>query len=93
MCRQMNVSYYMPNFLECKIYLRVNMSCCCATGIGYDLLVDMLKCIGPTHVVKINISSRSKNLPAGAFWLEDDDAASINLIEISSARKDSYNRS
>lgn len=62
-------------------------------GIGYDLLVDILKCIGPTHVVKINISSRSKNLPAGAFWLEDDDDASVKLIEISSARKDSYNRS
>lgn len=62
-------------------------------GIGYDILVNMLKHIGPTHVVKINISSESKNLPAGAFWSDDDDDTSVNLLEISSARKDSKNRS
>lgn len=62
-------------------------------GIGYDILVDMLKHIGPTHVVKINISSQNKNLPPGEFWLADDDDVSVNLLEIGSARKDSYNRS
>ncbi|GAB2264257.1 hypothetical protein Droror1_Dr00026391 [Drosera rotundifolia] len=62
-------------------------------GIGYDILVDMLQHISPTHVVKINISAASKNLPAGAFWLDKDDYASVNLIEIDSARRDSYNRS
>ncbi|GAB2223764.1 hypothetical protein Droror1_Dr00004504 [Drosera rotundifolia] len=62
-------------------------------GIGYDILVDMLQHICPTHVVKINISAASKNLPAGAFWLDKDDYASVNLIEIDSARRDSYNRS
>ncbi|KAL9278024.1 hypothetical protein ACSQ67_024742 [Phaseolus vulgaris] len=36
-------------------------------GVGYDVLVDMLKFISPTHVVKINISSENKNLPAGEF--------------------------
>ncbi|GAB2269908.1 hypothetical protein Dimus_004826 [Dionaea muscipula] len=62
-------------------------------GVGYDILVDMLKYIAPTHVVKINISSASKNLPAGEFWLDEDDYGSINLIEINSARRDSYDRS
>lgn len=62
-------------------------------GLGYDVLVDMLKYILPTHVVKINISAESKNLPSGAFWLDGDYDGMGNLIEISSARQDSYNRS
>ncbi|KAL9267300.1 Polynucleotide 5'-hydroxyl-kinase NOL9-like protein [Drosera capensis] len=46
-------------------------------GIGYEIVVDMLQHICPTHVVKINISAVSKNLPAGAFWLDEDDYASV----------------
>ncbi|KAG2384122.1 Polynucleotide 5'-hydroxyl-kinase [Vigna angularis] len=38
-------------------------------GVGYDVLVDMLKYISPTHVVKISTSSENKNLPAGEFWV------------------------
>ncbi|KAK7259122.1 hypothetical protein RIF29_24720 [Crotalaria pallida] len=38
-------------------------------GVVYDVLVDMLKYICPTYVVKIGISSENKNLPAGEFWL------------------------
>lgn len=64
-----------------------------APGIGYDILVDVLKYIAPTHVVKINISSDAKNLPAGAFWLDEDHKELVNLIEISSARQDSLKRS
>ncbi|XP_065876770.1 polynucleotide 5'-hydroxyl-kinase NOL9 [Euphorbia lathyris] len=62
-------------------------------GVGYDILVDMVRHIAPTHVVKINISYERKNLPAGAFWLDDDDCREVNLIEIDSARQDSFNRS
>ncbi|XP_012080165.1 polynucleotide 5'-hydroxyl-kinase NOL9 isoform X2 [Jatropha curcas] len=62
-------------------------------GVGYDILVDMVKFIAPTHVVKINTSSERKNLPAGAFWLDDDDPGEVNLIEISSIRQDSFSRS
>ncbi|XP_044484586.1 polynucleotide 5'-hydroxyl-kinase NOL9 [Mangifera indica] len=62
-------------------------------GLGYDILVDMLRYFNPSHVVKINISFESKNLPAGAFWLDGDLDRDVNLIEISSARQDSYNRS
>ncbi|KAG2679077.1 hypothetical protein I3843_11G034000 [Carya illinoinensis] len=62
-------------------------------GVGYDILADMLKCITPTHVVKINISAASKNLPAGRFWLDEDYDGMVSLIEINSARQDSYNRS
>lgn len=61
-------------------------------GVGYDVLVDMLKYISPTHVVKINISSENKNLPAGEFWLDEECDGTINLIEINSARQDSSNR-
>lgn len=70
---------------------------CCfvplAPGIGYEILVDILKYIGPTHVVKINISAEAKNLPAGTFWLDEDHEESVNLIEIGSARQDSFKRS
>ncbi|KAG5039249.1 hypothetical protein JHK85_011725 [Glycine max] len=62
-------------------------------GVGYDVLVDMLKYISPTHVVKISIASEKKNLPAGEFWLDGEHDETINLIEINSAHQDSLNRS
>ncbi|XP_038723876.1 polynucleotide 5'-hydroxyl-kinase NOL9 isoform X2 [Tripterygium wilfordii] len=62
-------------------------------GVGYDLLVEILNYIGPTHVVKIKISAESKNLPAGTFWLGDNTEGEVKLIEINSARQDSFNRS
>ncbi|CAI9112443.1 OLC1v1012895C1 [Oldenlandia corymbosa var. corymbosa] len=61
-------------------------------GIGYDLLVEMLKYISPTHVVKICISAENKNLPVGVFW-SDEDTESTILIEVNSARQDYFNRS
>lgn len=66
---------------------------CYLTGLGFDILVDMLKHMAATHVVKINISSVRKNLPDGAFWLDELDESSVKLVEMTSARKDSYNRS
>lgn len=63
------------------------------SGIGFDILVDMLKYISPTHMVQIRISAESKNLPTGGFWLDERDDASATLIEISSARQDSLKRS
>ncbi|CAN1216427.1 Polynucleotide 5'-hydroxyl-kinase NOL9 [Linum perenne] len=62
-------------------------------GVGYDILVDMLRYIAPTHVVKIDTSSTRKNLPAGKFWLDGDADLEVNLIEIFSANQDSFNRS
>ncbi|PWA71590.1 Pre-mRNA cleavage complex II Clp1 [Artemisia annua] len=62
-------------------------------GIGYDVLVDILKHISPSHVVNICISAKRKNLPSGAFWSQDGDAGAATLIEINSARQDSLNRS
>ncbi|XP_059641922.1 polynucleotide 5'-hydroxyl-kinase NOL9-like [Cornus florida] len=61
-------------------------------GIGYDMLVDMLKYISPSHVVKTCISAESKNLPAGAFWLDQEVDAAVTLIEVNSARQDSFKR-
>ncbi|XP_028781687.1 polynucleotide 5'-hydroxyl-kinase NOL9 [Neltuma alba] len=62
-------------------------------GAGYDLLVDMLKYIAPTHVVKMNIHAENKNLPAGAFWVDGEHDDRVNIIEINSALRDSLNRS
>ncbi|GER53145.1 polynucleotide 5'-hydroxyl-kinase NOL9 [Striga asiatica] len=62
-------------------------------GIGYELLVDMLKHMSPTHVVKIQISAESKNLPAGAFWLDEGNADAVTVIEISAALQDNFKRS
>ncbi|XP_010540303.1 PREDICTED: polynucleotide 5'-hydroxyl-kinase NOL9-like [Tarenaya hassleriana] len=62
-------------------------------GIGYDMLVDMLRYVSPTHVVKVNISAETKNLPAGLFWLDGNQEETINLMEIGSAYRDSFNRS
>ncbi|XP_065003146.1 polynucleotide 5'-hydroxyl-kinase NOL9 isoform X2 [Musa acuminata AAA Group] len=52
------------------------------SGIGYDLLVDMLRYMSPTHVVQMRVSVESKNLPTGFFWLEENEKTSVNLIEI-----------
>lgn len=62
-------------------------------GVGYDVLVDMLKYICPTHIVKIGISTENKNLPAGKFWLDGKYDRTIKLLEINSARQDSLDRS
>ncbi|KAI3513435.1 hypothetical protein L1887_20769 [Cichorium endivia] len=57
-------------------------------GIGYDVLVDMLTHIAPSHVVNIFVSAKSKNLPSGTFWSQDADAETVTLIEINSAHQD-----
>ncbi|KAL5544314.1 hypothetical protein UlMin_008098 [Ulmus minor] len=62
-------------------------------GVGYDNLVDMLKYIAPTHVVKINISAENKNLPHGAFWLDSDEREMVNLIEIKPSAQDNLDKS
>jgi polynucleotide 5'-hydroxyl-kinase GRC3/NOL9 len=65
----------------------------CVLGVGYDILVDMLRHIAPTHVVKINTTSERKNLPGGKFWLDEGYGGQVNLIDINSTRHDSFNRS
>ncbi|KAH7681914.1 Polynucleotide 5'-hydroxyl-kinase protein [Dioscorea alata] len=62
-------------------------------GTGYDLLVEMLKYISPTHVVQVRISAERKNLPKGAFWLDGEHYGSLHLIDIYSARTDFFNQS
>ncbi|KAL6579931.1 hypothetical protein OROMI_007955 [Orobanche minor] len=62
-------------------------------GIGYEILVDMLKHMSPSHVVKIRISAESKNLPAGAFWLNEGSADAVTIIAINAARQDYLKRS
>lgn len=62
-------------------------------GIGYDILVEMLRHISPTHVVKMRVSVESKNLPSGAFWFDDSQKGHVSLIEISATFRDSLKRS
>lgn len=62
-------------------------------GTGFDLLVEMLRYISPTQVVQIRISVECKNLPTGTFWLDGEPERPVNMIDISSARQDSLNRS
>jgi polynucleotide 5'-hydroxyl-kinase GRC3/NOL9 len=71
--------------------LLIQLVLSCISGVGYEVLVDMLKYIGPTHVVKIGLSTefyKFKNLPAGKFWLDGEDDGTIKLIEIDSVLKD-----
>lgn len=62
-------------------------------GVGYDILVEMLRYISPTHVVQMRISAVSKNLPSGAFWMDGDAKVHVSLVELSTAFQDSSNRS
>lgn len=63
-------------------------------GIGYDALVDMLRYMAPTHVVQIRLSSISKNLPFGKFWIVDNDyQSSTQLVYLGTATRDSMNKS
>lgn len=62
-------------------------------GLGYHVLVDVLRYVSPSHVVKINIEIHKKNLPAGLFWLDGYHDERPHLIEIQSAYPVSYYRS
>ncbi|KAH6758392.1 Pre-mRNA cleavage complex II protein family [Perilla frutescens var. frutescens] len=57
-------------------------------GIGYEILVDMLKYMSVTHVVKIQRSVHKKNLPDGAFWLNEGNTDALTVIEINTAIQD-----
>ncbi|KAH9322681.1 hypothetical protein KI387_017320, partial [Taxus chinensis] len=63
-------------------------------GLGYDVLVDMLRYMAPTHVVQIRLSAISKNLPLGIFWsLGRDYEVSTKLLYLGTAMKDIMNKS
>ncbi|KAI3673458.1 hypothetical protein L6452_39577 [Arctium lappa] len=58
---------------------------------GYDILVNMLKYIAPSHVVKVR-ADQSKNLPPGDFWLEEGAAQDVTVVEIDSDCQDSLKK-
>ncbi|KAI3820797.1 hypothetical protein L1987_08345 [Smallanthus sonchifolius] len=59
--------------------------------IGFDILVEMLKHIAPTQVVKIRVSAENMNLPPGPFWLKDGPAhQEVTLVEIKSNFQNSF---
>ncbi|KAF9609089.1 hypothetical protein IFM89_013343 [Coptis chinensis] len=62
-------------------------------GVGFDILVEMLRYISPTHVVQVRTSSETKNLPTQAFWLDEELQVLDNHIKIYAARQDSRNQS
>ncbi|KAG0484707.1 hypothetical protein HPP92_008598 [Vanilla planifolia] len=61
-------------------------------GTGFDVLVELLRYISPSHVVQIRISNESKNLPTGLFWLGDEEKGHSKSIEIGAPFRDSFNR-
>ncbi|CAH8281519.1 unnamed protein product [Eruca vesicaria subsp. sativa] len=66
-------------------------------GLGYHVLVDVLRYVSPSHVVKIMLKdpterTLSKNLPSGLFWLDGYHDEIPHLIEIQSAYKVSFKR-
>ncbi|KAG0593176.1 hypothetical protein KC19_1G309000 [Ceratodon purpureus] len=48
-------------------------------GIGYDVIVDILKATSPTHVVQLLANSKKKNLPRDKFWDETSSAVTIHM--------------
>lgn len=52
------------------------------TGIGYDVVVDILNSTSPTHVVQVLASSEKKNLPRNKFW---DEMSTAETIYVESA--------
>ncbi|PKA63665.1 Polynucleotide 5'-hydroxyl-kinase NOL9 [Apostasia shenzhenica] len=62
-------------------------------GTGFDVLVELLRYVCPTHVIQMRISADSKNLPNGAFWLADEQKGPLQVIELISFFTDSFNRS
>lgn len=62
-------------------------------GTGFDVLVELLRYVSPTHVVQIRISVEAKNLPTGTFWLNDEKGELSELIEVDAVFTDSYNQS
>ncbi|KAH7651189.1 polynucleotide 5'-hydroxyl-kinase GRC3/NOL9 protein [Dioscorea alata] len=58
-------------------------------GLGYNLLVEILRFIDLTHVVQFRTSPEKKNLPRGLFWLEKPAKGQANLIEIPQTSDDS----
>ncbi|XP_042002168.1 polynucleotide 5'-hydroxyl-kinase NOL9-like [Salvia splendens] len=61
-------------------------------GIGYEILVEMLRYISVTHVVKLQRSVLARNLPDGAFWLNEGDADSATtVIEINAPSQNHLN--
>ncbi|KAK8969921.1 Polynucleotide 5'-hydroxyl-kinase NOL9 [Platanthera guangdongensis] len=62
-------------------------------GTGLDVLIELLRYVSPTHVVQIRISVETKNLPTGAFWLNDKKSELSKLIEVDGVFTDSYNQS
>ena len=36
----------------------------CFTGLGLALLIDIVRMVGPTHIIQLNSDANGKNLPA-----------------------------
>ena len=58
----------------------------CHAGVGFDVLVNILSCTSPTHVVQLLTSSSKKNLPHGRFW---DASARAKTLYVESSVEES----
>ena len=45
---------------------------CRPQGLGFDVLAQVLRCVGPTHLVQLRAANQNRNLPTGAFWLPEE---------------------
>ena len=41
-------------------------------GLGFDVLAEVLRCVGLTHLVQLQAANQNRNLPTGAFWLPEE---------------------
>lgn len=64
-------------------------------GIGYEILVEMLRYMSVTHVIKLQRSVQTRNLPDGAFWLDEGnaDASVTTVIEINAPPQNHFSTS
>ncbi|KAJ0985540.1 hypothetical protein J5N97_003896 [Dioscorea zingiberensis] len=67
-------------------------TCGWVKGLGFNVLVEILRHINLTHVVQFRTSLEKKNLPRGMFWLEGAPTGKVNLIEIQATPNASSNR-
>ncbi|KAG6553764.1 hypothetical protein Mapa_004679 [Marchantia paleacea] len=54
-------------------------------GVGYDVLVNILRHTSPTHLVHINSNGGNNNLPTGQFWESSSGTNSTVMLYIENA--------
>ncbi|KAL6881978.1 hypothetical protein ACP4OV_011450 [Aristida adscensionis] len=57
-------------------------------GTGLHVLVEMLKYVSPTHVIRVSTIAEGKNLQSGTFWMNEYEGdPPVHLVDIHAACK------